>query len=435
MKVEIKYLRERTNRDGTKRYYWVPSKKLQDAGWAIVPLPPGEALAIDKAKEQNAKLDRWYHEGRPKLATAAPDVAPDGSRPRGSVWQLIDTYRKPVSKHADPEADPDDERVFGYDYNELAPATKRSYDDALDFIGKWLGPLMARKVTENIIIDGLKAISRQRHASGPHAGRRKVATAMLIGRVGRMLFHASRTLFDPTHACYVKKAENPWAGLRAREKRQKPTLWTREGRDLFVAAAIKLEWMSVAAAVRINWWMGQREGDVLRLGHNFNPGDVIEVVQSKTAGSVYLPVEMVPEIAEVVDELRADQRRRMLSGVHLLIDERNGLTWTEDRFRKAFQEIRVCAVEEARWCIRNNVPGWEGRDDAWVDKTLTELTFMRLRHTVVTMLFEAGCEIAEVVAITGHTIQSAVNILERYGQRTRKTASNAFRKRVESEGK
>lgn len=437
MRVTIKYMVAKTNRDGSLRYYWQPSKKLADAGWTTVPLPPDEALAIERAKALNLELDAWYRQGRPRLRDAAPDVAPDGSVPRGSVWELIRAYRHPPTTKLveDPERREGERGVFGYDYAGLGKATKRSYDSALDYIAQWLGPVPARKVSETMVMERLKILAAQRHESGPHAGHRKVATAMLIGRVGRLLFNASRVLFERGHPCYVSKDNNPFSKLGARDSRiHVPVLWTREGRDLMIAAAEKLEWKSIGTAIVINWWLGQREADILKLGHNFSASEILNVIQSKTAGSVHLPVGMVPEIADAVEALRADQRQRGLHGIRLLIDERNGLLWTENRFSQKFAEVRACAVEEALWCIRTRQPGWERRDEAWVDKHLADLTFMRLRHTVVTMLYRAGATIPEIAAITGHTIASVTGIIERYGVRDEITAGNAIQKRLDREG-
>lgn len=439
MQDVIRYLREKKNRNGTSRYYWQPSKKLEDAGWLTVPLPPERTLAIEGAHRENAKLDAWYAAGRPRRQAARTDREPDGAVIRGSVRDLVNLYREPPEGvHPDPEAEAElraGGRVFGYDYATLKAKTKRSYDDALDYIVAWLGPLPVKAVTEDIVLERLKAISRQKHEAGPHKGRYKVATALLIGRVGRLLWNASRTLVAPSHPCYVPKATNPWAGLRARDtQRQKPVLWTKLGRDLMIAAADKLDWMSVGVAIRINWWLGQREADILSLGHNFNPAAVLDLVQGKTAGNVYLPVGMVDEIGTAVAALRAEQQERKLGGIRLLIDERNGLLWDEHRFRKAIQHVRICAVEEARWNIRQKTPGWEGRDEAWVDRQLMQLTFMRLRHTVVTMLYRAGCEVPEIAAITGHTIGSVNSVIERYGLRDEITAGNAMQKRIEREG-
>ncbi|WP_428668101.1 hypothetical protein [Reyranella sp.] len=438
MRVTIPYLVEKTNRDGTKRYYWQPSAKLAKAGWPTVALPPDPRLAAEQAQRENAKLRDWYQQGRPRLRTSAGDVEPDGAVVRGSVRELVNLYRRPpAGVLADPEADRERRRdgiVYGYDYATLKAKTKTSYDSCLDYIAAWLGPLPVRKVDESIVLERLKAIAAQVHEKGPNKGRRKIATANLIGRVGRMLWHASRTLVPPSHPCYVPKASNPWAGLRARERRQVPVLWTKEARDLVIDAARKLDWISIATAIRIEWWIGQREADILALPQNLDPAALLQVTQGKTAGEVRLPVGMVPEIAEAIAELRADQKARGLAGIKLLIDERNGLLWDEHRFRKAFQVIRACAVEEALWAIRTRQPGWEGRTEAWVDRHLAGLTFMRLRHTVVTMLYRAGATIPEVAAITGHTIGSVSGIIEKYGLRDEETAGNAIQKRLDREG-
>lgn len=439
---KVRYFVEKKNTNGTRRFYWQPDDQLLAAGWTTLRLPGStqaeRSAAVAAALTRNAQVDAWRQAGSPRRRGSPTDRVTAVNVGRGTVSELINLYREPPEGvHEDPEAEAERRaggRVFGYDYASLKKATQRSYDAALDYIDVWLGPLPARSITEAIVLERLKAISRQVHTEGPHKGRRKVATALGIGRVGRMLFHASRTLVAPEHPCYIGKAANPWANLRARDQRQVPTLWTREGRDLIIAAAAKLEWLSIATAIRINWWLGQREADILALGHNFNPADVLNVIQGKTAGSVHLPVGLVPEIADAVAELRQSQRERLQSGVKLLIDERNGLVWDEHRFRKAFQDVRLCAVEEALWQIRHKAPGWEGRDDAWVTTHLRELTYMRLRHTVVTMLYRAGCSIPEIAAITGHTLSSVTSIIERYGLRDMITAGNALQKRLDREG-
>ena len=47
-----------------------------------------------------------------------------------------------------------------------------------------------------------------------------------------------------------------------------------------------------------------------------------------------------------------------------------------------------------------------------------QLLFNDLRGTAVTLLAEAGVAIAQICAVTGHTLQSAAQILERYMART-----------------
>ena len=52
-----------------------------------------------------------------------------------------------------------------------------------------------------------------------------------------------------------------------------------------------------------------------------------------------------------------------------------------------------------------------------VDKS-ERLEFRDLRGTAVTLLSEAGCPVPQIVSITGHSLQSAHRILEKYLART-----------------
>jgi len=52
-----------------------------------------------------------------------------------------------------------------------------------------------------------------------------------------------------------------------------------------------------------------------------------------------------------------------------------------------------------------------------VDKS-EKLELRDLRGTAVTLLSEAGCGVPQIVSITGHTLQSAHRILEKYLART-----------------
>ena len=53
-----------------------------------------------------------------------------------------------------------------------------------------------------------------------------------------------------------------------------------------------------------------------------------------------------------------------------------------------------------------------------------------LRHTTVTAMADAGCELPEIGAVSGHTLQSLTTILQRYLKPTTTQAENAFAKRL-----
>ena len=58
---------------------------------------------------------------------------------------------------------------------------------------------------------------------------------------------------------------------------------------------------------------------------------------------------------------------------------------------------------------------------------IDDLQFRDMRGTAVTLLSEAGVTVQQVAAITGHTMQSVVRILEKYSARTKRLAEAAIR--------
>lgn len=209
--------------------------------------------------------------------------------------------------------------------------------------------------------------------------------------------------------------DNPAAklGLKTRKPlRTEADIWTKEETAIFAAQADQMGWHSVGTAVILNSWMGQREGDVINLPANRYKQGMIEVGQSKTGARVCLPVDLVPELQQRLEEDRMRRHDKSILGLTLLISERDGLTWNEHAFRRAFAAIRK---EAAARC-----------------PSLATKQFMLLRHTAVVRLAEAGCTAGEISAITGHSLATVDDILERYLVRTRKLAETAFRKRLAS---
>jgi integrase len=59
---------------------------------------------------------------------------------------------------------------------------------------------------------------------------------------------------------------------------------------------------------------------------------------------------------------------------------------------------------------------------------ITGLQFRDLRGTAVVLISSAGLELPQVASITGHTMRSAYDILERYGARNRAVARAAIQR-------
>ena len=117
----------------------------------------------------------------------------------------------------------------------------------------------------------------------------------------------------------------------------------------------------------------------------------------------------------MIEELKAELATVPKTSPNMLISETTGRPYLEDNFRHIFADIRAAA----------------GLSDLW---------FMDLRRTAVVWLAEAGCEVYEIAAITGHSLKHTVTILEVYLPRNATMARNAiaklseYRKRTKLEG-
>ena len=144
-------------------------------------------------------------------------------------------------------------------------------------------------------------------------------------------------------------------------------------------------------------WIGQRQGDLLRLPWTAYDGQFIRLKQSKGGRRVKIPVG---------GELKAalDDAAKAKTAVTVLTTT-NGTSWTSDGFRSSWGKI----VEKAK---------------------VTGLTFHDLRGTAVTRFALGGCSEAEIATFTGHSLKDVGAILDaHYLSRDSRMAESALQKR------
>ena len=152
---------------------------------------------------------------------------------------------------------------------------------------------------------------------------------------------------------------------------------------------------SVALAVQLGLDTGQRAGDLRALTWSAYNGKTLRFRQSKTG--VFLEVPVMQSLKSMLDN--ADRKAPAI-----MICEATGKPYNKDMLSRKFRE--VC----------EKVPG------------VGNLQFRDLRRTAVVRLAEHGCTNAEIAAITGHSLQDTVNILEVYLPRNSTMAQNAIAK-------
>lgn len=435
------------------RYFWQPSAVLRKLGFEARRVPDNwrevkdarelEAAAIAEAQELNADLDRRRPELEGAAAVTRRRPASSGAR---TVNALVDLYKK------------------SEDYADLAPATRRGYDQCLERVSLWAGDAPVRVVTAKRV----QVLKKNMRATPSFANA--------VIRVLRLLLEFG--------------IREEWLVVNAARK---PKLlgtdpsglcWPRAAVDLFVAAADRLERWSIGTAVLVDEWIGQREGDVLRLPRRLvqrNLDGTVTLRQRKGGVAVSLPIGAVPRLVgrceEELARLEARFKDAAVQPATLIVSEATGQPYKEDYFRHEFARVRLAMADGMRaaagfrkladgswWSdevaarldnlakkeqraamaaaarraaafeVDYLMPGRDSEDPEAFLLYVEDLQFMHLRHTAVTRLAEAECSDELISVITGHSLASIKTILKRYLVRTRKLATLAFQKRLAAEG-
>ncbi len=172
-------------------------------------------------------------------------------------------------------------------------------------------------------------------------------------------------------------------------------IWLPENFEAFMAVA-SLE-MQFAMVLALH--TGQRQADILRFAWSMYDGAAIMLRQGKARRlGREAPVIRIPCTKALKATLDAAQRRAAV-----MLTTKTGLAFKKRYFADQWEE--TCKVAG-----------------------IVGLHFHDIRGTTVTMLAEAGCTLPEIVAITGHSLRRAQDILDRYLARTSKLAESAIAK-------
>jgi integrase len=235
-------------------------------------------------------------------------------------------------------------------------------------------------------------------------------------------------------------------------------LWTTEEIRAFTAAADALELPSMGDAVILAVLTGQRQGDVIALRDvSFSsPASRGEVAQSAEGGKSDPPTLMVFRTGktgamiklQAADALKARietaRKRKAETWPNVkhtaeIVCELTGAPYHAggSRFRALFRMVRAVAAgaEDAAKRVHDELGPARAARLGNVLPTLATCPsvagkwFLDLRDTAVTWLFMAGCTVAEIATITGHSLRTVQDILDKhYFVRTDAMAQSAAKK-------
>ena len=146
---------------------------------------------------------------------------------------------------------------------------------------------------------------------------------------------------------------------------------------------------------------GQRYGDLIRLRWSDYDGESLSLIQSK--GKTRVTVHCTEALRAMLD---ATPRQ-----CAYILARADGRPWFTDKDATALSKA---------WHARMIEAGFYPKPFKEMSKAEKQghLHFHDLRGTAVTMLADAGVTVPQICAVTGHTLQSATRILERYLART-----------------
>lgn len=355
-KLKIRYFIEKKGKNGS-RYYWQPSQSLRIFGFKITRLSDDFAKALTEAEKLNAQLDAW------KIAGGEIDLFSKTnfkSQP-GTVEAIIDIYKTDHS------------------FKKLAPRTKESYEYSLNIIAQNFKNVPVKAVTRRVVQEFYKKLSNY------------PAKANAVLRVFRIIMqHAvNEGWIDLNPASKPRLISNP----------PRQAVWTPEAIGKIITAADEAGKPSIGTAVLLAAYIGQRQGDILKLSWTAYKDGCFTLRQNKTKRWVEIPAHPV---------LKARLDATPKTATTIITCETTGNPYLTRHFQNTFAKIRK---ETAKTCPNLH--------DVW---------FMDLRRTAVVRLAEAGATEAQIAAVTGHQIETTRKILETYLPRTGTMAAAAIMK-------
>ena len=425
--IKVPYLVERKNQDGTSRFYFQPKTGDRKQGWSTVRLHDQYERAIRDPIEAAAacrsvsEIYVAWRNGDPKAGPHRIDslgrVLADGAR---KIRRGTSAKRYLPGQIGAMVADYMAHEVF----LDNKQSTQDDYRNYLTMFVEEYGDTYWQKLAPGPVRTWLKTHARTRGRSGAHS----------LYRTCRAFFGKVRLVYDSVdHPGFVPEYANPMKRLDLELPTAVVLVWPREAIQAFVALADKEGDPSIGDTVVMMSWLGVRRQDWLTWPADFFDGPLLAFRQEKTAIPNVLPWSLVPALVERVAAAKARRTADAVTATTFFHDAQ-GRPWRNaEAFRDRFNELRAKLVtEHPSFATRYYVGLIEGEPLA---VPTADLTMRAMRHTCVTLNFDAGVPADLIGAITGHSANEIDDILAHYRAHTADQAADALNIRMAHEAK
>lgn len=275
------------------------------------------------------------------------------------------------------------EYLLSLHFERKAPSTQKEYKRMLLELEKRFGKMpvkaLASPKVRGVFLDYQEEIGRDRPREADN--RLSVLSAVFS--------HASKR---------GKIDRNPLEGFeRLYSTDRSEIIWTEADIKRFMTGApVELQRVLILAI-----HTGQRYGDLIRLRWSDYDGEMISLVQSK--GKVRVNVPCSAALKAMLD---ATPRQ-----CAYILTRADGRPWFTEKDDKALAKA---------WRARMEAAGFYAKpfDEMTKAEKQEQLHFHDMRGTAVTLLSAANNSVPLICSVTGHTLQSATRILEKYLART-----------------
>jgi hypothetical protein len=216
---------------------------------------------------------------------------------------------------------------------------------------------------------------------------------------------------------------NPVAG----QQLPVPAPRVRYGERMEIAALVdvadRLGLPEMGDCILLGVWTGQRQADRLALtGGQIVDNAILFRQQKKHGQPLLIPVS--EDLAARLEAARARRKDWRINYPHIVLDERTRRPFRPDWYRKLFRI--VCTVAATGALPDDGKLGkvaqgiTRGLDLAKALEGFTPMPALEgfrdqdLRDTAVTWLALAGCDMAEIASITGHSLKTVQDVLRHY---------------------
>lgn len=256
------------------------------------------------------------------------------------------------------------------DYKKLRPNTVKSYDRAIRIIKNHFGNVDLAKITYDTV-ESHRDVFYDTPGIANHVHKMWGILLKVAHKAGWIPYHPARGI--------TKLKTGEW-------KR-----WPQEAIDYANAHLGE----PLRRAMVLALYTGQREGDCCAMQWTDYKDGLISVTQEKTGEKVWVPAHY--ELVAKLDRWRSDGR----SSTFILTTSR-GLPWKVKSF-----STRFCTELHKR----------DKETGEYAHPLLADLVFHGLRKSAAANLAEAGCDVLEISAITGHTDLKTLGLYVREARR------------------